>query len=113
QLHLRGAVVAAVALVLAIPARGVAWRITGFARMFRAAYRWAVWGALIILLPILVLVTGGNAAVIKAASAYTGLGSPVARALRKASDRDHDGFARFLGGGDCDDSDPHVHPGAM
>jgi arylsulfatase A-like enzyme len=50
--------------------------------------------------------------VIKAASAYTGLGGPVARVLRKAADRDHDGYSRWLGGGDCDDSDPTVHPGA-
>ena len=112
QLHLRGAVVAMVAAVLAVPANGLAWRVTDFARVFRPALRWAVWGALLVLVPVLVLVTGGNAAVIKAASAYTGLGGPVARVLRKAADRDHDGYARWLGGGDCDDSDPTVHPGA-
>lgn len=27
-------------------------------------------------------------------------------------DADGDGYAGLLGGGDCDDSDPHVHPGA-
>ena len=27
-------------------------------------------------------------------------------------DRDGDGYAGELGGGDCDDSDPDVHPGA-
>jgi hypothetical protein len=109
-LHLRGAVVGVVAAVLAIPASGVAWRLTDFARAFRL--RWIAWGALLIALPVLVLATGGNAAVIKAASAYTGLGGPVARVLRKAADRDHDGYARWLGGGDCDDGDPTVHPGA-
>lgn len=112
QLHLRGAVVAVVALVLAVPANRIAWRVTDFSRVWAPHLRWAVWGVLIILVPVLVLATGGNAAVIKAASAYTGLGSPVARALRKVSDRDHDGYARYLGGGDCDDSDPRVHPGA-
>ncbi|TMQ15529.1 MAG: hypothetical protein E6J90_25340, partial [Deltaproteobacteria bacterium] len=60
----------------------------------------------------LVLATGGSAAVVKASAAYTGLGGPIARALRHAFDRDGDGYARFLGGGDCDDSDPGVHPGA-
>jgi arylsulfatase A-like enzyme len=61
---------------------------------------------------LLILVTGGDAAIIKAASAYTGAGGPIARTLRRAFDRDHDGYARYLGGGDCDDSDPSVHPGA-
>ena len=60
----------------------------------------------------LVLASGGSAAVIKAAAAYTGLGGPIAHTLRRAFDRDHDGYARFLGGGDCDDGDPSVHPGA-
>jgi arylsulfatase A-like enzyme len=59
-----------------------------------------------------VLAAGGSAAVVKAASAYTGLGGPIARALRTAFDRDGDGYSRFLGGGDCDDGDPNVHPGA-
>src|SRR6185503_13283049 len=27
-------------------------------------------------------------------------------------DWDHDGYSRFLGGGDCDDGDRTVHPGA-
>ena len=103
QLHLRGAVVAVVALLLAIPAHG-------FAR--RVHLRWFGWLAIAVVLPLLVLATGGNAAVIKAASAYTGLGGPVARTLRKVSDRDHDGYARYLGGGDCDDHDARVHPGA-
>jgi arylsulfatase A-like enzyme len=31
---------------------------------------------------------------------------------RRFADRDHDGFAGRLGGGDCDDHDPRVHPGA-
>jgi choline-sulfatase len=50
--------------------------------------------------------------VVKAASAYTGLAGPLARTLRKAFDWDRDGYARFLGGGDCDDGDRTVHPGA-
>ena len=54
---------------------------------------------------VLVLVAGGSAPVIKASSAYTGLGAPIARGVRKAFDRDRDGYSRFLGGGDCDDGD--------
>jgi len=74
--------------------------------------RRAAWAGAPIVLGWLVLATGGSAAVIKAATAYTGLGGPISHALRRAFDRDHDGYARFLGGGDCDDSDPNVHPGA-
>lgn len=31
---------------------------------------------------------------------------------RSFGDRDHDGFSHWLHGGDCDDRDPQVHPGA-
>jgi arylsulfatase A-like enzyme len=31
---------------------------------------------------------------------------------RRVADRDHDGYAARLGGGDCDDHNPNVHPGA-
>ncbi|MBI4705639.1 MAG: sulfatase-like hydrolase/transferase [Deltaproteobacteria bacterium] len=44
-------------------------------------------------------------------------GAPVARvvvqALRRASDRDGDGYSSLLGGGDCDDSDRSVSPAAL
>jgi arylsulfatase A-like enzyme len=61
---------------------------------------------------VLILGAGGRASVIKAAQAYSGLGGPVAAWIRKLGDRDHDGYSRWLGGGDCDDSDPRIHPGA-
>jgi arylsulfatase A-like enzyme len=102
-LHLRGAVIALAGATLAIPAHGRVQKL----RLPRLA-----WIALPIVLAVLVLWTGGSAQVIKAASAYTGLGDPIARTLRHVFDRDRDGYSRFLGGGDCDDSDPNVHPGA-
>jgi arylsulfatase A-like enzyme len=34
------------------------------------------------------------------------------RAARRLADRDHDGYAARLGGGDCNDHDPKIHPGA-
>jgi len=111
-LPLRGPVVVVVALLLAL----------GFARV--AAYcivkletlpawpRRVGWVLLPIAMLVAVLATGGSAPVIKAELAYTGLGGGIARDLRMLFDRDHDGFSRYLAGGDCDDSDPTVHPGA-
>jgi choline-sulfatase len=32
--------------------------------------------------------------------------------LQRLGDRDHDGYSRWLGGGDCNDDDPRIHPGA-
>jgi hypothetical protein len=39
--------------------------------------------------------------------------SPGARALRDLSDVDRDGYSSLFGGGDCDDLDRSVHPGAF
>jgi arylsulfatase A-like enzyme len=43
-------------------------------------------------------------------------GAPLGRvslvALRRFSDRDHDGSSGRFGGGDCNDGDPAIHPGA-
>ena len=33
-------------------------------------------------------------------------------ALRRPFDQDHDGYSPILAGGDCDDHDPNIHPGA-
>jgi arylsulfatase A-like enzyme len=60
----------------------------------------------------LALALGGSAGVVKGATAYTGLGGPIARGVRAAFDWDRDGYARVLGGGDCDEGDRTVHPGA-
>ncbi len=40
------------------------------------------------------------------------LGKIALHAVRKFDDRDHDGFARSFGGGDCNDHDAKIHPGA-
>jgi arylsulfatase A-like enzyme len=49
----------------------------------------------------------------KAASAHAAWVGPILALGRRALDFDGDGFARALGGGDCDDRDPDVHPGAL
>jgi arylsulfatase A-like enzyme len=112
QLPLRGPVVTALALALVGGALPSATRLHAW---LAARARWprrAIIAALVLALPLALLAAGGSASVIKAATSYTGLGGPLARGLRRGFDWDHDGYARFLGGGDCDDSDPTIHPGA-
>jgi arylsulfatase A-like enzyme len=111
-LPLRGPVVLIVACLLAL---GVA-RVAAFTVLRADALpKWprrAAWVGLPILLLVAVLASGSSPAVIKAELAYTGLGGGIARDLRGVFDRDHDHYSRYLGGGDCDDSDATVHPGA-
>jgi len=40
------------------------------------------------------------------------LGKTSLAALRRATDRDHDGYSSFFGAGDCDDGDPRINPAA-
>ena len=112
QLPLRGPIVAAVGLGLAVPAAGPAAAIVRRLAPLRPAALAAVWAAAAGALLSSVIGLGAGTSVVKAASAYTGMGGPIARTLRQAFDRDGDGYARFLGGGDCDDGDRTVHPGA-
>ncbi len=49
----------------------------------------------------------------KAATAHAGLAGELLAQGQRLFDFDHDGYARFLGGGDCDDNDPERHPGAI
>jgi arylsulfatase A-like enzyme len=73
--------------------------------------------ALAIGLPVLLLamalVAGRSERVRKSATAFTGLSAPLQRALQRATDLDGDGFSSVLGGGDCNDLDRDVHPGAF
>jgi arylsulfatase A-like enzyme len=40
------------------------------------------------------------------------LGKSCLAMLRRATDRDHDGYSAYFGGGDCNDRDPKINPGA-
>jgi arylsulfatase A-like enzyme len=84
----------------------------GAARRLPAAGLAAVL-ALAVALPAVALSQIGARDPARAAIAAHGVPSRlVLRALWAASDRDGDGFAGRFGGGDCDDSDPRVHPEA-
>ena len=48
----------------------------------------------------------------KAASAHAGFAGQLVAWGQQVTDFDHDGYARFFGGGDCDDGDPERNPGA-
>jgi arylsulfatase A-like enzyme len=84
-----------------------------WARLQSSARRWLAVAATAATLVVGMLSFGSASAVIKAASAYTGLGGPIATVLRRGFDLDRDGYSRFLGGGDCDDGDRRIHPGAI
>jgi arylsulfatase A-like enzyme len=49
----------------------------------------------------------------KAAVSFTGATGPIVGALQRAADLDRDGYSSILGGGDCNDFDRDVHPGAV
>jgi choline-sulfatase len=98
---------ALLALASARPALALAIRLRERAVVGRIA-----WVALPLALLGLMIALGSSDGVIKAASAYTAFGGPLARTVRTPFDFDRDGYARFLGGGDCDDGDRTVHPGA-
>jgi arylsulfatase A-like enzyme len=50
---------------------------------------------------------------VRKASALVGLAPYLVRGVQLATDLDRDGYSSVLGGGDCNDLDRHVHPGAF
>ncbi|MCP4195681.1 MAG: sulfatase-like hydrolase/transferase [Proteobacteria bacterium] len=61
---------------------------------------------------IFVFATGTSGAVRKGASAFTGLGAPLANILQRVADLDRDGYSAVLGGGDCNDWSASINPNA-
>jgi arylsulfatase A-like enzyme len=55
---------------------------------------------------------GGDARAVRLVSEDTGLSRLLLRVARGFADHDHDGYAGRLGGGDCNDHDPSINPGA-
>lgn len=107
-LPLRAPVAAALWLALALVAAPLARR--ALARVTGRA-RW-LWAAAAVLAMSAFARCGASAGVQKAARAHTALGGALSAAVRQAIDRDRDGFSPVLAGGDCDDGDPRIHPGA-
>src|SRR5690349_17742595 len=111
-LPLRPLWVALAAAALAVPALATGRRVAArLARLRRLARAGAIAGAAVLLLAV-TLAAGAAEAPREAAVAHTALAGPIARVIRRAGDLDHDGHSRLLGGGDCDDGDASVHPGA-
>ena len=65
------------------------------------------------LLACLSLVATQSEAARKAVDARAGVAGPALTFAKNALDFDGDGYPRWIGGGDCDDGDPSVNPGAL
>ncbi|HEY5283663.1 MAG TPA: sulfatase, partial [Polyangia bacterium] len=79
----------------------------------RIARRWSY--GIVIGLPACALVaifTASEYEPARKAAARAGLAGELLALGQRATDFDHDGYARFFGGGDCDDGDPERNPGA-
>ena len=50
--------------------------------------------------------------VLEAITRHTTISSRLVTALQKATDRDHDGYSPIFGGGDCNDHNKDINPGA-
>jgi arylsulfatase A-like enzyme len=111
-LPLRPLWVALLAVALVGPALASGRRLAGQLSGLRPLVRRALLAAVPLGLAALALWAGAAEASLEAAVARSGWGGPLARGLRRLGDVDRDGFSRLLGGGDCDDGDSAVHPGA-
>lgn len=99
-------------LALLAPSLRIGALVAARASRLRPALRRASPFALLAVLLFTMLVAGSPEGVRKGASAYSGLASAIGRAGRRVVDLDRDGFSPILGGGDCNDWDGAIHPGA-
>jgi arylsulfatase A-like enzyme len=68
---------------------------------------------LIVVAIVLTIATGSSDGVRKSAALHTAFGGPLTTTLRNTVDFDRDGYSPILGGGDCNDFDSEIHPGAF
>jgi arylsulfatase A-like enzyme len=68
---------------------------------------------MLVLCLLITLSLGGRSRIRKAASSATGIAPHLIAAIHAATDFDRDGYSALLGGGDCNDFDARVHPGAF
>ncbi|HEU5056422.1 MAG TPA: sulfatase-like hydrolase/transferase, partial [Kofleriaceae bacterium] len=94
------------------PSLAIGRHLLGRISGLRPLVRRAALGAGLAALFLLALIAGSAEGPREAAAAHSGAGGALARALRRLGDLDRDGYSRLLGGGDCDDGDRAVHPGA-
>ena len=111
-LPLRPLWIALLAAALYAPSLAAGRRLAGRISGLRPLARRGALGAGLLVLFAVALVAGSAEGPREAAAAHSGAGAALARALRRLGDLDRDGYSRLLGGGDCDDGDPDVHPGA-
>jgi arylsulfatase A-like enzyme len=96
-----------IVVALAVPvAIAIAWRPAARLHRFTAPGLVAV-----CLLGSLLLGAAGGPR--KAATAFTGLSGPIVTTLSRAVDLDRDGYSSLFGGGDCNDLDRDINPGAF
>jgi choline-sulfatase len=111
-LPLRPLWIALLAAALFAPALASGRRFAGQLSGLRPLLRRALLPAGLLLCLAAALWAGASESAREAAVGRSGWGGSLARLLQRLGDFDRDGFSRFLGGGDCDDGDLAVHPGA-
>lgn len=111
-LPLRPLWVGLLAVALFPPSLALGGRLVGRISGLRPLARRGALAASLLALFALALVAGAAEGPREAAAAHSGAGAALARLLRRLGDLDRDGYSRLLGGGDCDDGDASVHPGA-
>jgi len=72
----------------------------------------ALWAVAAACLAITWIGFGGNARAVTLAGEESMGEKVLLKVARRFADHDHDGYAARLGGGDCNDRDPKIHPGA-
>lgn len=111
-LPLRLPMVMVAAAIAAVPLWPVAARLAARWRAMPAQPRVGLAVAAPLCLFLIAAAAGRQPSVIKAAVAYSGAGDGLTRVWKRVVDRDRDGYSPWFGGGDCDDGDAAIHPGA-